>query len=313
MDWVVHSPEEVLDGVKIREAEEERRGRPRLAFVEKKVFAETFPSLEPRPVEHILKSAAERAAIANQANQIFEKLRPREKVFPKVIDLPVSAYAAFEKNPEDYKRIYEIGYPSWFAEDHEMERGAAEEEASAADFGVAMHGLLEHLDFKNPKVPPIGNLRNFFRGIPEEKIKEVPQMLESFFQSPLFARLRQAKILKRELPFLLNERHGLLYGVIDLLYQDPLGAWHLLDYKTAVGSPEKIKETGYDLQIQLYGLAARTILHEAPVTGTLYFLKNQWEYRIVFGKDYFKNFAERFRSIQQEVIAFRNQWEGVSD
>lgn len=306
MDWVLASPPEILEKIKIQDKEIKSPGRMVLPLVEKKIFKES---------EKILSSIKNKEAVIEKAQIIFNRLQPPSKSPSRVINLPVSAYAAYQKNKQDYFRIYEVGYPSWLMEMKDEKRDFEwnEEEGSSADFGTAMHYLLERLDFKSPKIPSQDQMRSWFRGMGEEKKEEAIAMLKSFMKSPLFERLRQAKILKRELPFVLNERHGMIYGVIDLLFQDAKGQWVVLDYKTGLGSEQKIKEMGYDLQIQIYALAVQLILKQTPSAGILYFLKNEWQSDISFNVKGLEQTAQHLRKIQEALLGVPGSAENLKE
>ncbi len=300
MEWIVKTPPEILQGMEIREEKGGAPRKPRLPLAEKKIFQEALvnPGLSPQTV-------------SPEVQNVLARLAQKEKGFSKIIDLPVSAYAAYQKGSQVYHETYEIGYPDWMAEhghDPLLRREEENEEnLTPADFGTTMHRVLERLDFKNPERHSAQLVKECFRGAAEVIVSEAQEMVKKFLETSLFQRLARAKILKRELPFLLNERHGMIHGVIDLLFQDPDGTWHVVDYKAAVGSPEKVKEAGYDLQIQMYALAVSELLKEVPRSGILYFLKNQWEYRVDFNAKRLQEAGERLRELQDEIIAFRNQ------
>ncbi|HXV27329.1 MAG TPA: UvrD-helicase domain-containing protein [bacterium] len=307
MEWVMKTPPEILEGMKVTKIKQVPGGRPNLALAEKNIFKERFPSFEVQAEAVIKKSSKTEKQIILKAEGILKGLEGKEKITPKTIDLPVSAYAAYQKSPETYKRIYEIGYPNWLTGDHEREFEGEEEEISRADFGTAMHRLLERLDFKDPQGNVDTLLKECFRGMDEGKREEARKIAEDFFKTPLFDRLSRAKMLRRELPFILNERHGVIHGVIDLLFKETDGSWHVVDYKTAVGTSEKVKEAGYDLQIAVYAAAVKELLNESPRSGILYFLKNQWEYRVDFNEKRLDEAGENIRQMQDAIINFRNQ------
>ena len=100
----------------------------------------------------------------------------------------------------------------------------------------------------------------------------------------------------------MNERHGLIYGVIDLLYQDPAGVWHVLDFKTAVGEESKVKESAYDFQIATYAFAVKTLLGVVPKSGTVYFLKNQYESRTLFDSAGINRMDSELRELQERIL-----------
>ena len=135
---------------------------------------------------------------------------------------------------------------------------------------------------------------------------EAKKILANFLQSPLCGQLRRAKKIHRELPFILNERHGRVHGVMDLLFQDENNAWHIADYKTAIGDPKKVEKSGYDTQIWIYALAAHEILRTPPQSGIIYFLKNQWDHREKFNPAVMTDFAARFRQIQNDILGYHH-------
>ena len=55
-------------------------------------------------------------------------------------------------------------------------------------------------------------------------------------------------------------------GFIDCLYQDPSGAWRIVDYKTNNASPASANHIAkqYELQLYVYALAAEKALGTSP-------------------------------------------------
>ncbi|MBI3307653.1 MAG: UvrD-helicase domain-containing protein [Candidatus Omnitrophica bacterium] len=290
MDWVMAMPQSCLEKLTIHEEDGSLpAGRRKQPIAERKILREIFSDFKPKPVESFIKSKSQQEKIENQAVQILARVTSQKRTPSRVIDLPVSAYALYQKDPLSYRRVYEIGYPnkSW-GDAKESEWLDEENDMTAADFGTMVHRVLEKIDFKNPKI--------YFG--------EEMDFLKAFIQSPVFKKIQSAKAVYRELPFVLNERHGLIYGVLDLLFQDEQGGWHVLDYKTAVGSPEKVSESAYDLQIQIYALAVSRILGTAPKSGIIYFLKNQWQQTLAFDKKNLLDFGEKLRKMQEEILGF---------
>ena len=158
------------------------------------------------------------------------------------------------------------------------------------------------MDFKNPEHNSRSLIEKIFHGQPEKVRTEAARIAERFTASPLFAQIRKAKRIFRELPFVLNERHGRIDGVIDLLFQDNDGCWCVVDYKTAVGDEAKVKAAGYDFQIALYALAAHEILGIVPRRGVLYFLKNEWSHEVRFDPESFQETAKKVREIQDLIL-----------
>ena len=72
-----------------------------------------------------------------------------------------------------------------------------------------------------------------------------------------------------------HARSQYLQGVIDCLYQDAAGDWHVLDYKTADVTARTLpmRAAQYQLQLYVYALAAERVLGIAPRELTLVFLR----------------------------------------
>ncbi|MCS6835870.1 MAG: UvrD-helicase domain-containing protein [Anaerolineae bacterium] len=66
----------------------------------------------------------------------------------------------------------------------------------------------------------------------DEAVREARRLLERFTHSTIYGRLTRARRVYRELPFIYRTERRLLHGVMDVLYQDAEGLWHVLDYKT---------------------------------------------------------------------------------
>ncbi len=292
MDWVENMPEEIFKGaVKHPEDKEVFLARKK-GIAEKKVFEEIFGDWQPKKME----------AMA-EGDSIMAGLEKKPRLPARVIDLPVSAYAAFEKSPEKYKEVYEAGYP----DEIEPERSGPEEpieEDSYADFGTAVHRVLELMDFSDPapRLPEL--IKEACAGMMPEKHVEAAEIIKKFLASPLFERLKSAREVYKELPFIINQRHGRVEGVIDVLFKDSDGSWHVLDYKTAVGDAAKSKASGYELQIGMYAFAAHKILKITPKTGIVYFLKNQFSHELAFDTAALKTVGEKVAGLQDLIINF---------
>lgn len=247
---------------------------------------------------------------------------PAVRPFLRVMDLPVSAYVLFQKDPLEFWRVYQIGWsvnPSEeFAKGQDLDE---KEEGAAADFGTAMHTFFEHLDFKQPEFClRSGILESIFSGFETEKVDQAQELIRQFFSQPLFQKLYRAKQIKREVDFVLNGRHGLIYGKLDMLFEDEHGLWHILDYKTAVGDERSAEESGYLLQLQIYALAVEKLLGISVCSGILYFLKNQKEVTLDFAqtvpaddrKKSFQRLEKKILDLQKSILEFSNaKWAEV--
>lgn len=239
-----------------------------------------------------------------QAEAIFRQLETYEAPASRILDLPVSAYCAYLKNPLEYWRIYEMGFPD-SAHEREFEKMPEDEEQdiSAADFGTRMHKALEVLDFKDPRdIPRI--ISEIFGDLEEKRRAEAEEILKNFLQTPLFKKLQSARRIYKEIPFVIDQRHGRIDGVIDVLFQESNGSWGVLDYKTASGDEKKVKEAAYDFQIAIYAAAVKEITGTVPAAGTLYFLKNSWSYEIRLSAEFLQKQLARARELQEEILEY---------
>ena len=298
MEWLLASPPE---GIEVREIKSERRTGKAEPLAETRQLVSVFPQFQPRDPSEFLPEP-EREGLVEEASRLREAVEGLVRVPSRAIHLPVSAYAAFSKDPEEYRRVYETG---WRGPDEDYEGLVLQDsdEVSAADFGTAMHHVLEKADFRDPKPDRMKEmLDHAFGSMGPAYREEAGEILERFWQSPLLQRLRQARRLCRELPFILGERHGMIHGVIDLLYQDAAGDWHVVDYKTAVGDAAKVAASGYETQIELYAHAVRVLSGVAPRSGSLFFLKNGWEHRLEWKAADWDAAGQRIQAAQQRIL-----------
>ena len=113
-----------------------------------------------------------------------------------------------------------------------LQRGAA------LVLGETAHRMLEHWDFQTPR--PAEDLEEAIArhasGLPQQQqtavVEELKAMWAALIDSPLYEELRTARILGREIPFVLPWEGGrIMEGVIDVVYErgDRL---YVADYKT---------------------------------------------------------------------------------
>ena len=130
-----------------------------------------------------------------------------------------------------------------------------------------------------------------------ELAEHAADLLERFLKSARVAEIARARDVHRELEFLLawppdaeqilGETTKYLQGFIDCLYQDAVGGWHLLDYKTNQVSVEKVDVAAaqYELQLGVYALAVEEILGQPPVEITVHFLRPSCEHRFTWNSE----------------------------
>jgi len=311
MDWIMACREGLplrlqgagKDGVRIL------KKRPALA--ETKDFKVLLQNTGKEIPPGMMGSKTDARKIGAEAAALLTSRPTKEIRLARAIDLPVSAYALFTRRPEDYWRVYEVGQRAPDVPREEEEKEPFPEEppfgAGAADFGTAMHRILEKADFREDPEKVFDRWgRFYFRRFSAEEIQEARGILNHFYKTPLVRRLRTAKRIYRELPFMLHERHGLVQGVLDLVYQDSGDGWHLVDYKTAEGDERKMKESGYETQMLFYAHAVSEILGISSITFSVFFLKNRWFYEAELNSRDLAEVAAKVRGWQEEVLGYRS-------
>ncbi len=116
----------------------------------------------------------------------------------------------------------------------------------------------------------------------EHAVRTSWQMLMKLKQHRLFTTIQMAKQRYHELPFTLATEQGAIHGVIDLLYQDVQGDWHLLDWKTEWTSEENMEQKIQEhlLQIAVYTLAVKQQLGVEPQTSICFLSPRINEYKV---------------------------------
>jgi ATP-dependent exoDNAse (exonuclease V) beta subunit len=93
-------------------------------------------------------------------------------------------------------------------------------------------------------------------------------MLANLRRHPIYEEIKGASQRLYEVPFSWSSPIGEVHGVIDLLYQNPVGEWYLVDWKTDYltdGNQNKLREK-YKTQISIYFSAISNILRIVPKT-----------------------------------------------
>jgi ATP-dependent exoDNAse (exonuclease V) beta subunit len=92
------------------------------------------------------------------------------------------------------------------------------------------------------------------------------KMLGNLRKAPLYTEICRASQRYPELPFTLTTPLGTLHGVIDLLYEDIHGQWHIIDWKTEWVPKEQVEEHAQEHinQLAIYAEATQTTLGITP-------------------------------------------------
>lgn len=158
--------------------------------------------------------------------------------------------------------------------------------------GSLVHAVLERLDFQRPQ--PVDQLCESLASLlpaqPTEKtIARAAKLVEQFLASPRAAELAAAKVVRREVEFLLSwpptsdqPTQRYFHGYIDCLYQGADDRWRLLDFKTNRVTAENLAAVAnqYELQLLVYTLAIEQALGEPPAEVVLALLDagDEWSF-----------------------------------
>jgi len=147
---------------------------------------------------------------------------------------------------------------------------------SGKAIGTLVHRVLQYWDFSADPERQVAAISEASLALDEPDpgtrqtmVDTIQTLLRTFIQSPAYARLRQATVVGRELPFLIpwNEGRQILEGAIDLLYRVDGRLW-IADYKTDKIPLDQVAARAdlYREQARLYREAVTQSLGE-PVAG----------------------------------------------
>lgn len=204
------------------------------------------------------------------ASAVARRLDCAERPLPeKRISLSVSGLLEYRQCPARYYFKYTLRLP-----EEETFLPQADDLRGGPLFGARVHALLTLMDFSRDLKEQLPSL---FRavGLPQNSHEEVLTLLRNFTGCNLYAELKGAVELHRELPFSLTLGGANLNGVMDLLFKRLDQQYALLDYKTDDVSGNDVATRGetYFFQLSLYALAVRETLGFSPHTVMLYFLR----------------------------------------
>lgn len=150
--------------------------------------------------------------------------------------------------------------------------------------GIIAHLVLERWNFRSDPAELQDQIDQVLRvslAHDERKLTNLVQeslrrLFETFGRSALYARLREATILGREVPFLMPWGEGqVMEGVIDVIYRRPDGTIWIADYKSdmveAVDAEARAER--YAPQAAIYREAARSCLGMPTVSFEFMFLR----------------------------------------
>jgi len=163
---------------------------------------------------------------------------------------------------------------------HDRSRELAEaplDPDQATALGSLVHAVLERVNFTNLAAWPQvldEEVKCVRDPLNEETVSVARLMLSRLMTSAIVSDLAEATWLKREVEFAMrwpgadaDSPSPLIRGVIDVLYEDADGGWHILDYKTndfpAHATDEQLLAP-YELQLGIYAHAVTEWFGEAP-------------------------------------------------
>ena len=198
-------------------------------------------------------------------------------------------------------------------DDARLDRDPAERVAAASleggregrALGSLVHAVLERLDFQRPQQVDklCASLASLLPDQPQEKtVARAAKLVEQFLASPRAADLAAAKVIRREVEFLLpwpptgdQPTQRYFHGFIDCLYQGTDSRWRLLDFKTNRVTAENLAAIAnqYELQLLVYTLAVEQALGEPPAEVALLLLDGGREHGFNWSE------AERLKGLRR--------------
>ncbi|KOS66707.1 ATP-dependent helicase [Lysinibacillus contaminans] len=163
-----------------------------------------------------------------------------------------------------------------------------EKRMTGAEIGTVVHTIMQHV----PKwgFATVQEVKTFVEDLvakqllTEAEAKVVPnEKIVHFFTTDIGQRFKEAKQIRREMPFTIShvDEDGdaqIIQGIVDCLFEDAQGNWVLLDYKTDhiqahfAEEPALSKEIlgRYAVQLRVYSEAIESILHIKVSEKVLY-------------------------------------------
>lgn len=121
----------------------------------------------------------------------------------------------------------------------------------------------------------------------QEALSRSRMLLNQFEGSETYLAIEAAQEVYREMPFMYRLEDTVIHGIIDVVYQDKAGDWHVGDYKTGFVSQDQFRQHAqrYHLQIGIYasalsahlGTMPQTFIHYVQHTVRLAIPQADWE------------------------------------
>lgn len=280
-----------------------KSGRIPSPFAEHKKIRTALESGEPISVKPV-----------PEVQDILDALKPIQPVFFERVDLPVSAFSVFERDQEEFRRVYEIGaLPEEAAKIEEWTPDEDEDEIKPAEFGTVIHKIFEYLVVQPEKASQRFSdlVLRFTRDLDEKTREEIKTLSAQFLKSKLFSEIKNAKARYAEIPFVFRLQGGIVQGTLDLLYQTADGKWVILDYKTSkIENDVEELANQYKTQLMLYALACHELLKIPVSRASLYFVRSDQVYDFLLEAVDFAELKGKFELLQKSIIEKRKIWTG---
>lgn len=195
-----------------------------------------------------------------KALSIVEKLKHLQKPYQMLEDVTVSDVLSVVTHEE-----IEMLPTAPISDEDELPRN---------EYGTLFHKLME-LSVRSSRrgVVSQGIIERLTRGLSQIQREEMDESYRRFWGTAIAKEIAMSKRVYPELPFLYKTPHGLLKGQIDLLFENSMGEWMVLDFKTnriKAGESETVAKR-YEWQLGLYALVFRELYGKMPAKGMLYF------------------------------------------
>ncbi|MEG0259213.1 MAG: helicase-exonuclease AddAB subunit AddA [Lysinibacillus sp.] len=163
-----------------------------------------------------------------------------------------------------------------------------EQNMTGAEIGTVVHAVMQHVPQQG--FAHVEEVEHFVQDLVKRQLltaaeaQIVPcEKIVTFFATDIGQRFKQAKQIRKEMPFTISRKDEdgdmqIVQGIVDCLFEDANGQWVLLDYKTdkikaaysqePALSKEMLKR--YGVQLRVYSEAIESILHIQVSNQVLY-------------------------------------------
>jgi ATP-dependent helicase/nuclease subunit A len=204
-------------------------------------------------------------------NPYIEAWKRRREAYQKILETRLFVTPTFLKRREEE-----------LAESDAESARRASDRVPALLLGEIAHRFLQEWDFTadaqtfRSKLTPFVEKRLATGSTREQDQipKELEEIFDCFFSSPVYRELSSSRILGREVPLLMPWDGQIMEGVIDLMYEKD-GRLYLADYKSDRIGREEMTQAAerYRHQAQIYSQAARQSLQREVAAFHLIFLR----------------------------------------